>query len=345
MDGEIPGPSRPKKRFTDYERKRPLTLSEQEALINLSESDEELFVESESEYEPDETDSSEEEEDVEDVPAAETHTDQTNYTELPSWGDDSNFKDFPFLGNPGLKINLESDEPMDFFRLFLTDTLLENIVTETNSYAEELFLSKQTREKSRITDWKPITVTNLQVFLGLWLHMGNIKINRLQDYWKTEELYNLPTFRKYMSRNRFLTILRCLHLSKNPERGDLGFGDRLSKIRWLQDFFNKRMDEIYYPNKNLSLDESMVLWRGRLVFRQYIKNKKHKFGVKLYILSEPNGLVLKIRIYTGGEKDMQGEFGHSANVVMNLVKNYFENGHSLFMDNYYNSVALCKELI
>ncbi|KAJ8966134.1 hypothetical protein NQ317_017977 [Molorchus minor] len=201
----------------DYERKRPLTLSEQEELINAPESDKEPFVESESEYEPDETDSSEEEEEAEDVSAvniSETNTGQTNDSELPSWGDDSNFKDFPFLGNPGLKINLESDEPMDFVRLFLTDTFLENIVTKTNSYAEELFLSKQTREKSRITDWKPMTVTNLQVFLGLWLHMGNIKINRLQDYWKTEELYNLPTFRKYMSRNRFLTILGCLHLSK-----------------------------------------------------------------------------------------------------------------------------------
>ena len=175
--------------------------------------------------------------------------------------------------------------------------------------------------------------------------MGDIQINRLQDYWKTDELYNLPCFRNYMSRNRFLSILRCLHFSKNPERGDLGYGDRLSKIRWLQDFFNQRIDEIYYPNKDLSLDESMVLWRGRLFFRQYIKNKKHKYGVKLYILSEPNGLVLKVRIYTGDEKDMKGELGHSANVVISLVKKYFKNGHSLFMDSYYNSISLCKELL
>ncbi|KAK9754487.1 Transposase IS4 [Popillia japonica] len=295
MGDEISGPSRPKRRLTDYEKKRPLTLAQQEALLYLSESDEEPFVGSESEYELDDTSSSEEEEDVEDIPPVDqrrTNTNLENQVEIPSWGDDPNFKDLPFLGKPGLKINLESDEPMDFFSLFLTDDLLENIVTETN---------------------------------------------------------------------------RCLHFSKNPERGDLGYGDRLSKIRWLQDFFNQRIDEIYYPNKNLSLDESMVLWRGRLIFRQYIKNKKHKFGVKLYILSEPNGLVLKARmLYTGAEKDMQGELGHSANVVISLVKKYFENGHSLFnsanvvislvkkyfenghslfTDNYYNSVSLCKELL
>lgn len=52
------------------------------------------------------------------------------------------------------------------------------------------------------------------------------------------------------------------------------------------------MKEVYEPSKNLSLDESMVLWRGRLVFRQYIKNKQHKYGVKSYLLTEPWGFYI-----------------------------------------------------
>ena len=40
------------------------------------------------------------------------------------------------------------------------------------------------------------------------------------------------------------------------------------------------MSNIYVPEKELSLDESMVLWRGRLVFRQYIKNISHKYCIK-----------------------------------------------------------------
>jgi len=53
------------------------------------------------------------------------------------------------------------------------------------------------------------------------------------------------------------------------------------------------------PGKNLSIDESMILRRGRLIFRQYIEGKSYKFGMKLYILAEPTGLNLKIMIYTG----------------------------------------------
>lgn len=166
----------------------------------------------------------------------------------------------------------------------------ENIVSQTNLYTETVFLSESTKEKSRITHWKPVTVSEMKTFLGLWLHMGNIKINRLQDYWKIDDLHDLPVFRRCMGRNRFFLIMRCLHLAENPERGEAGFGDRLHKIRSFQDYIHNKMEELYYPTKDLSLDESMVLWRGRLPFRQFIKGKKkHKYGVKLHILAEPNG--------------------------------------------------------
>jgi hypothetical protein len=59
------------------------------------------------------------------------------------------------------------------------------------------------------------------------------------------------------------------------------------------------MEKIYEPSKNLSIDESMVLWRGRLIFRQYIKNKKHEYGVKIYMLAEPWGLIHRVLVYSG----------------------------------------------
>lgn len=40
------------------------------------------------------------------------------------------------------------------------------------------------------------------------------------------------------------------------------------------DHLNDTMKEIHVPDKDISLDESMILWRGRLVFWQYLKSKK-----------------------------------------------------------------------
>ena len=43
----------------------------------------------------------------------------------------------------------------------------------------------------------------------------------------------------------------------------------------------------------------MMLRKGRLVIRQYVKNKRHKYGIKFYELCESDGIVLKVKIYSG----------------------------------------------
>lgn len=193
--------------------------------------------------------------------------------------------------------------------------------------------------------WKPTNKDEMLTFLALVIHTGTIKLNRLNDYWKKHHLFDMTCFSNYMGRDRFLVLLRCFHFSPNIDIQDQEQPlDRLYKVRPLIDYFNNKMKSIYYPNKKLSLDESMVLWRGRLVFRQYIQNKRHKYGIKLYMLTEPNGLIIKFAIYTGVLDDMGGK-GHAANVVLHLMSDKLKNGHSLYMDNYYNSFDLANKLI
>lgn len=45
----------------------------------------------------------------------------------------------------------------------------------------------------------------------------------------------------------------------------------MDKVKLVVDHFNNIMTKIYYPEQELSLDEVMVLWRGRLYFRQYMQ--------------------------------------------------------------------------
>ncbi|CAH2010163.1 unnamed protein product [Acanthoscelides obtectus] len=171
--------------------------------------------------------------------------------------------------------------------------------------------------------------------------MGTIKMNRINDYWKTHYLFNLPAFSNNMSRNRFLLILRALHFNDNsaPEQ------NRLSKISPLMNFFNSKMSELYYPGRELAIDESMVLWRGRLRFRQYVQGKRHKFGTKLYVLAESNGLVQKILVYGGSADPNLGGNKHTEKVVHSLLEDKKGVGHSVYMDSFYNSVALSEKLL
>jgi hypothetical protein len=78
-----------------------------------------------------------------------------------------------------------------------------------------------------------------------------------------------------MSRNRFMLILRNLHFTDNENHDN----NRLNKIEPIVKSFNNKVSNIYEASENLTLDESMVLFGCRLVFRQYIKNKRHMYAV------------------------------------------------------------------
>lgn len=166
------------------------------------------------------------------------------------------------------------NRPFDWFALLVDDVLLENIVQCTNAYAWEVYGKPSLIPKSRINKWKDLTVPELKTFIGLLIHMGTVRINRFNDYWNTSRYFDFKFVREQMSRDRFLVILRCLHFRKNDVENCQR--DRLHNVRLLIDEFNTKMDNVYYPGKKLPLDEGTILWRGRLLFRQYIKGKRHK---------------------------------------------------------------------
>lgn len=73
----------------------------------------------------------------------------------------------------------------------------------------------------------------------------------------------------------------------------------------------------------ISLDESMMLWWGRMVFRQYIKNKRHKYGVKFFELCTNDGFVLKTEIYSGTKFADTRSMGQTAAIVIHLMNPLF----------------------
>ena len=87
-----------------------------------------------------------------------------------------------------------------------------------------------------------------------------------------------------------------------------------------------------------------MLFRGRLSFQQYIKGKKARYGIKLFELTTPDGYVLNIEIYQRKSDNIQ-ETSKTSSLVLRLIQPYLSKGHHLFMDNFYNSIELSKELL
>lgn len=65
----------------------------------------------------------------------------------------------------------------------------------------------------------------------------------------------------------------------------------LNKIKSLIDEINKNMQNIYQPTREITIDESLMLWRGRLSYRQYMKSKASGYGLKFYNLADNTGTI------------------------------------------------------
>ena len=131
--------------------------------------------------------------------------------------------------------------------------------------------------------------------------MGIIQKPNIQMYWSNDPLYSTPIFKQVMNRDRYLLILKFLHFNNNdnmPGRTEPN-PDKLFKIRPLVDHLFEKFQEIYTPSKNVCIDESLLLWKGRLHFKQYIPLKRSRFGIKLFMLCEDGGYTYRFRVYTG----------------------------------------------
>ena len=238
---------------------------------------------------------------------------------------------FPFTGTQGPRgaaADIDSEAPVDFLELFLTDEIMEHIVDQTNLYAR--------RDGAPARTWSPLTVQELKRCLGLSFVTGYLKKPTLQMYWALDCVEATPYFNHTMARNRFQSIYSNLHFNDNSLDDKT---DRLYKVRPVLDYLVGKFKELYQPGENICVDEAMIPWRGRLSFKVYSPLKPSKYGMRLYVLSDSsNGYCFKVRPYYGETMPL-GE------TVFWLLDRLTGLGHTLYMDNYYNSVALCEQLI
>lgn len=126
-----------------------------------------------------------------------------------------------------------------------------------------------------------------------------------------------------MSSHRFELLLKFLCLNdsrKQPARGQPGY-DKLYKVRPLLDAVVKNFQSSYTPIENLSIDESMVGFKGRLAFLQYMPKKPQKWGMKAWVLADSSkGYIWNWKLYTGKDVDTsESPLGLAHRVVLELL--------------------------
>ena len=133
-------------------------------------------------------------------------------------------------------------------------------------------------------------------FLGLNIWMGLERRGTIASYWSTLPIYRNEVACNTISRNCFQKLLRNIHFADNET---IAQGDRLGKIQPLIRLKQKKFQDMYTPEEHIVVDESLVPWRVRLVFRQYLPLKAHKYGIKVFKLCLALGYVWSVIVYGG----------------------------------------------
>ena len=96
----------------------------------------------------------------------------------------------------------------------------------------------------------------------------------------------------------------------------------------------------YALGEHICIDEAMLNWRGRLNIKVYIKNKPVSHGIKSYVLADSKTYYCwNLYVYHKEKRSLK------ETVCGLLTPACFGLWHSLYMDNFYNSVALSEALL
>lgn len=133
------------------------------------------------------------------------------------------------------------------------------------------------------------------------------------------------------------------YLQQHP-RGSENY-DRLFKLRPVLDCLRRTFKSNYNLHQNVSIDEAMVKGKGKNPIQQYMPMKPIKRGTKIWCLGDSeSGYLYDIQVYAGKE-GIAGEVGLGGRVVKDLVMGLSGRNHVLYLDNFFTSIPLAKQMI
>ena len=158
------------------------------------------------------------------------------------------------------KFKIGGNKPSDYFRAFFDNELMQKIVEETNNYQQQ----NAAPNVEKTAAWYNTNVEELYLFFAIAVLMGLNQKNRIKDYCSMDKLITIPIFGELFTRNRYLSILRYLHFTDNNTEEE----GKLRKIQPIVENLRKKFEKAVIPWGNLCIDESLMLWKGCLSFKQ-----------------------------------------------------------------------------
>ncbi|XP_026475392.1 piggyBac transposable element-derived protein 4-like [Ctenocephalides felis] len=144
-----------------------------------------------------------------------------------------------------------------------------------------------------------------------------------------------------------------LHLHENDPNNQ-SLNTRTQKVSHYLDYLDQKFRQHYVPSREISVDKSVVGFKGKISFITYNPNKPTKWGIRIYVMADANtGYVYTILPYYGSLTSHQlvrPDLPVTTRIVLNLCQKLLDynpgcQGHHFYTDRYYTSIPLAEELL
>ncbi|KAG5897529.1 hypothetical protein JTB14_004304 [Gonioctena quinquepunctata] len=215
----------------------------------------------------------------------------------------------------------EGEGELTYFLRYVPESLFEDLNQYTNMFTLQTGTEK----------FVPCNLQEMKAFFGPSILTGCLKFPSLRMYW--DKSLKVDLFTETMTLNYFFKLRTHIHCVNNmePRQGN----DKLWKVRPIFQSVLKRSMNRKCPSKE------------KLLIKQYIENKLHPWGMKLYLLGGKSGLTYNFLIYQSSTMEIEPSYltyGQGAVVVLQLSKELEPNEHKLYCDNNFTSYYVLQIL-
>lgn len=291
------------------------------------------------------------------VPQPDLHSDTGDRNFILGKDEETIWTDTPLLPNrssrvparnlithlPGAKGTARTAEnELDFFMLFITNEMAEKIVLHTNVKIAEMAENYTTPQSFTV----PTNERELKALFGLLFFSGVLRKSNL----KLDDLYSRkygpPIFRAVMSKQRLEFLLSSLRFDSITTRVERNKTDKFAAFREIWDEFCDHCQKNYTPSEYLTIDETLLSFRGRCGFRMYIPNKPDKYGLKVISLCDARTFYFMGGIPYVGKGTITQEPGMQipTQYVLSLTENVKNTNRNITVDNWFCSYQLAEKL-